>query len=195
MRKVILLCVLMMIFLPLGACSAGGESQKALDEALTIRGEYLSLTSFSTQAQLRADYGQRVYDYTLDVSAAEEETVLTVAAPELIAGITARLKPDESLLIYDDVCIETGPLNNEGLTPISAIPAMLDAARQDYITACCYEQPDLLRVEYGSPDAPPGSGTQFILWFRTDTHDLAQGEVAVDGARRITCTFSPFTKE
>ena len=89
MRKVFSLCVLMMTLLPLSSCFGGGEAQKALDTALTIRGEYLSSAAFSTQAELRADYGQRVYDYTLNISAGEEETVLTVTAPELWRRQTA----------------------------------------------------------------------------------------------------------
>lgn len=195
MRKVILLCVLMMTLLPLGGCFGGGEGQKALDAALTIRGEYLALTNFSTQVQLRADYGQRVYDYTLDVTASEQETVLTVAAPDLVAGVTARLKAEESFLEYDGLCIETGALNENGLTPISAVPALLDAAREAYITSCCFEETGLLRVNYGAPDVPLGTGTEYVLWFHPETHDLARGEISVDGFRCIECTFSPFTKE
>ena len=195
MRKVFFLFALMMTLLPLSGCFRGGEGQKALDAALTIRGEYLALTNFSSQVQLRADYGLRVYDYVLDVNSDAEEMILSVAAPELIAGITARLKAEESFLEFDGLSVETGPLNEQGLTPLSAVPALLDAVRGAYITACCFEDSGLLRVDCGDPDTPLGSGTEYILWFHPDTHDLTRGEISVDGRRRIECTFSPFTKE
>lgn len=185
----------MMTLLPLSGCFGAGEGQKALDAALTIRGEYLALTDFSTQAELRADYGLRVYDYTLDVISDAEETTLTVAAPELIAGVTARLKAEKSFLEFDGLSVETGPLNEQGLTPLSAIPALLEAVRGAYITACCFEDSGLLRVDCGSSDIPPGTGTEYVLWFQPDTHDLTRGEISVDGRRCIECTFSPFTKE
>lgn len=195
MRKVFSLCVLMMILLPLSSCFGGGEGQKALDAALTLRGEYLAMTDFSTQVQLLADYGQRVYNYTLDVSATEEETILTVTAPELIAGVSARIRPEMSFLEYDDISIETGVLNEEGLTPISAVPAMLEAVRGAYITSCSFDDSGLLQVYYGDPDVPLGTGTEYTLWFQSGTGDLVQGEISVDGRRCIQCTFSPFTKE
>lgn len=195
MRKVISLFALMTLLLPLGGCFGGGEGQKALDLALTIRGEYLAMTAFSSQIQLRADYGQRVYDYSLDMTVNEKETVLTVTQPELISGVTARMRADETFLEYDGLCIETGPLNDEGLTPVSTPPAMLTAVRESYITAYCFEEDGLLRVDYGSPDVPLGTGTEFTLWFHPESHDLTRGELSVDGACRAVCTFSPFTKE
>ena len=194
MRKVLSLFALMILLLPLNGCF-GAEGQKALDTALTIRGEYLSHPPFSAQAQLRADYGQRVYDYTLDVSVSEDEVLLTVTEPELIAGITARIKSDESFLEFDDLCLETGSLDETGLTPVSAIPRMLAAIRQDYLTAYNFDENGTLRVSCGDPDLPPGTGTEYTLWFHPETHDLIQGEISVDGTRRILCTFSPFTKE
>jgi len=194
-RKVFSLFALMTLLLPLTGCFGGGEGQKALDTALTIRGEYLALTDFSTQAQLRADYGQRVYEYTLDVAADETEMVLTIAAPELVAGTTARIRAGETFLEYDGVCVETGPLNEDGLTPISAVPALLEAVRSAYINACCFEDSGLLRCDCGSPDLPPGTGTEYVLWFHPDTHELVRGEISTEGFRCIECTFSPFTKE
>lgn len=195
MRKVFLLFALTTLLLPLVGCFGGGEGQKALDAALTIRGEYLAFTDFSTQVQLRTDYGQRVYEYTLDVMADETETVLTIAVPELVAGTTARIRAGETFLEYDGVCVETGPLNEAGLTPISAVPALLEAVRSAYINACCFEDSGLLRCDCGSPDLPPGTGTEYVLWFHPDTHDLVRGEISNDGFRCIECTFSPFTKE
>lgn len=195
MRKVISLFALMTLLLLLSGCFGGGEGQKALDAALTIRGEYLAMTNFSTQVQLRADYGRRIYDYTLELVSDSEEITLTVTAPELVSGVSARLRNTELFLEYDGLCIETGPLNSDGLTPLSAIPAALEAVRSAYITSCCFEDSGLLRCDYGSPDVAPGSGTEYVLWFHPDTHDLVRGEISVDGFRHIECTFSPFTKE
>lgn len=195
MRKVISLCVLMITLLPLSGCLFGDEAQKNLDLALTIRGEYLAMTQFSAQAELTADYGQRVYDFGLSVTGSVEETVLTVTAPEPVAGVTARLKADKGFLEYDELCIETGPLTADGLTPVSAIPALLDAVRSGYITACGTDDTGAFRVDYGEADTPPGTGTEYVLWFDSQSHALLRGEVTKDGTRCIECTFSSFTKE
>ena len=192
MRKIGLISALMMTLL-LSGCG-GGEGQQALNAALTIRSEFLALSAFSTQAELTADYGQRIYTYTLDISADTEETVLTVREPELVSGITARIRDDSGFLEYDDLCLETGPLTADGLTPLSAIPAMLDAVRGAYILSCGFGDDGTLRVDYGDPDTVPGEGTCFTLIFDPETHDPLRGEVTSDGLLRVTCTFSPLQR-
>ena len=195
MRK-LLFCVPMMILL-LVACgggSAGGSEEETL--ALAIRGEYLEMTSCAATAEITADYGQRVYQYTMSVEASEEETALVITAPETVAGITARLKDKDSLLEYDSIAVETGPMDQQGLTPVSAVPALLEETRSGYMRACALEEDGtLLRMDCGDPEGEPGKGVETTLWFDADTHALARGEIRVDGFRAILCEFTQFTKE
>ena len=193
MRKVILLFALMTTVL-LSGCADGG-AQQALDTALTIRSTFLNDPQCAFRASLSADYGQRVYDFELDVTRNAEETVLTVISPELVAGITARLREETGFLEYDGLCLETGPLTSDGMSPLSAVPAMFDAIRGAYILTCGYTQDGLLRVDYGDPEQPADSGTQFSIWFDPTTFNPTRGEVTCDGFRCVTCTFSLFTKE
>lgn len=191
MRKC-LVCVLMTTLLLTG-CGKTGVSE-AEELALTIRGEYLVTDSCAVQAAITADYGQRVYQYGLAAAVNGEETILTLSAPETVAGLTARLTGEENLLEFDGMSVETGPLDENGLTPVSALPALLEAARSGYITACALEEDGtLLRVDCGDPAGSPGSGTEMVLWFDVATHALTRGEISVDGFRVILCEFSDFT--
>ena len=186
-----LLCVLMMTLLLAGCGQTGGNEAEEL--ALTIRGEYLALDACSAQTAVTADYGQRVYEYELAVSVDGEETVLTLSAPETVAGLTARLAGPDSFLECDGLSVETGPLDGDGLTPVSAVPALLEAARSGYITACALEEDGaLLRVDCGDPAGSPGTGTEYALWFDAATHALTRGEISADGFRVILCEFSDF---
>ena len=136
MRKCVI-CVLMTTLL-LAGCGPAGVSE-AEELALTIRGEYLAMDSCAAQAAITADYGQRVYEYEMAVSVNGTETVLALSAPETVAGLTARMTGEENLLEFDGVSVETGPLDGSGLTPVSAVPALLEAAKSGYITACALE--------------------------------------------------------
>ena len=178
MRK-FLLCVLMMILLT--GCKTTGVSE-AEELALTIRGEYLAMDACTVQAAVTADYGQRVYEYEMAVSVGGGETVLVLAAPETVAGLTARLTGKASVLEFDGVSVETGTLDDDGLTPVSALPALLETARSGYITACALEEEGaVLRVDCGDPTSTPGAGTEYVLWFDAATHALTRGEISVDG--------------
>lgn len=188
-----LLCVPMITLLLLTACGSGGGNQTE-ELALTIRGEYLDMTTCSATADITADYGQRVYQYTMEVSVEGEETALTLSAPDTVAGITARVKGEDTQLEFDGLLVETGPLNEDGLTPVSAIPALLETARSGYITTCSLEEESgLLRIDCGEPEGTPGTGTETSLWFDPSTHALVRGEIYVDGFRTILCECSDFT--
>lgn len=198
MRK-LLFCVPMMMLLLLPACSGGSAGVSEAEElSLEIRGEYLELSDWTTDATVTADYGQRVYQYQLTAVAQGEETVLTLSAPETVAGITARLKGEDSLLEYDGMSVETGPLDKNGLTPVSAIPVLMETAKTGYITSCAMEEGEsgpLLHISCGDPEGRPGAGVETALWFDAGNHALVRGEISVDGFRTILCEFSNFTKK
>ena len=191
MRK-LLFCVPMMILL-LSACTGGAEGNEAEELALQIRGEYLAMGSCAGQAAITADYGQRVYQYELAVAVDGEEITLTLSAPDTVAGITARVTGQDGQLEYDGLSVETGPLDPEGLSPVSAVPALLEGARSGYIVSCALEEDGtLLRMDCGDPEGTPGTGSEVSRWFDTSTHALSRGEISVDGFRAILCEFTDF---
>lgn len=191
MRK-LLLCVPMILLL--AGCSTAKVSQ-AEELALGLRGEYLEMTACSAHLAVTADYGQRVYDYEMDAALEGEELTLTLTAPETVAGMTAHLSQGEGRLEYDGVWVETGTLDEDGLTPLGAFPAMLEAIRGGYITACCLEEEEtLLRLDCGDPAASPGKGREVTLWLDASTRSLVRGEIRVDGYRVIVCECTNFVK-
>lgn len=196
MRNLRFLALMMTIPLLSGCLGQQTESRRAEELALNIRSEYLAMTSFSAETSITVDYGQRVYEYQLQVDTQGEETCLTLTAPELVAGMTAQIQGEETHLSYENIYVETGPLDEEGLTPLSAIPALLEAIRSGYMTACVLEEDTgLLRIDCGNPDSAPGTGRELSLWFTADTGGLVRGEIDVDGFRCILCEFSQVTKE
>lgn len=187
-----LLCVPMMILL-LASCAGGTGMSEAEELALAIRGEYLAMTSCTMDAAITADYGQRVYDFEVTAAVEGEAASLTLTAPETVAGMSAHVDGEKGTLEYDGLWVETGPLDDSGLTPISALPALLGAARSGYMEACCLEEENsLLRMDCGDPEGTPGTGVEYALWFDGDTHALTRGEISTDGVRRIVCEISNF---
>lgn len=191
------LCVPMMtLCLLLTACGGGTGAGNTDELALDIRAEYIAMTGCSATLTLTADYGRRVYDYTLAlVYQREGDTTITVQAPEEVAGVTARISKDSAALEYDGVSLETGPLDATGLSPVSAVPAILKCAQEGFIAETAVEpvgEAECLKVTYRDPDAQPGTGVETSLWFHTDTHALAQGEILSDGAQIIRCTITDF---
>lgn len=190
---------MMMLCLLLAGCGGAGPASTAEQRALELRGNYLSMTAMTAHAAVTADYGRRIYEYELDLAWAREgETVLTVTAPENIAGVTARLAAGETALEFDGVRLETGPLDSGGMSPIDAVPALLAAAREGFIAECGTEalgEAEALRICCRDPDSPAGTGREVTLWLDPDTGALRQGELADGGFTVLRCVFTDVQME
>lgn len=185
----------LMIVLALSACG-GAREDDPQRQALALRTDYLAADGCTAKLTVQADYGQRVYTYGVDVTVTGGESVLRVDSPLELAGITARVIDGQSQLEYDGAVLETGPLDPEGLTPLGAVPMLLECARSGFMDSCTVErsgEDDTLRVHYRDPELPAGQGREIMLWFDRATHGLVQGEVSVDGYRVILCKFETFT--
>ena len=187
----------MMTLVLLTACGGTAAGDPAEELALAVRGEYLAMERCAAEVEITADYGQRVYEFLLSAAVDGEETVLTLREPELAAGSTARISEEGGVLEYDGLALETGPLDGDGLSPVSALPALLSAARSEYMAECTLERTgdsELLRVLCADPEDPPGTGRETALWFDPETYALVRGEISVDGYRVIQCELTGFTR-
>lgn len=191
------MCVLMMILgLSLSACGGAEGGNRAEQLALDIRGEYLEMGGCTASLELTADYGQRVYTYGIGLNyASEGETTLTITAPENIAGVTARILEGETALEYDGMRVETGPLDDSGMSPVDAVPVLMDYVQEGFIAECGMEaqgESEVLRVVCREPESAAGEGRECSLWFDPSTHALLRGELSQDGFTVIQCVFTEF---
>lgn len=202
MRKKLLLLPILLVSLLTSCTEAGGapgagQEQTAEEEARQVRTEFLAADSCSGTAEVTADYGQRVYDFTLDFTWQREgETVLTLTAPEDLAGLTARIEKGQSRLEFDGISLDTGELTGEGLTPMELVPALMEWTQEGFMSQCVYETLDgtpVLRVQFRDPDVQPGAGTECAAWFSRADHALLRAELYWNGELALSGSFSNFT--
>lgn len=193
-----LLCtpMILLLLLSLSACGSKGSSDDAL--ALRYRTDYLDMKSCEGTAELHADYGERVYDYTVSFQYQKDgEMTIQITAPDSLAGTTARIAAGETRLEFDGVTLETGPLSPEGLSPIDAIPASLRYLCEGYIAECGDEVRDghdCLRLQFRDPTHLAGEGTEAVLWLDKENGNLRYAEMLQDGFTMLRCEFTAFTK-
>ena len=187
-------CVLMMTLL-LSGCKAGNGGEGPEELTGTIREEYQNMAGWSATADLTVDYGDKVFDFTMDVQWRRDgETMLTVTAPELLSGITARVAEDETVLEYDGAGLSLGALDGDGLTPVSAVTALMARIDQGYMAQWKWAGPEdsQLTILCRDPELAPNEGTEFLLTFDRDSHALLSAEVSSAGATVLTVSFSDF---
>ena len=149
--------------------SRGEEAVRKWAETLNGTGD-LAFT-----AAVRAEYAQKTARFTLRYEEDESGGRVTVLAPELIQGITARVAPGGTTLEYDSVVLDTGSLDSLGLSPLSAMPMLLRAMRVGHIdsvweedgkTVAQFEPDDLLRC---------------TVWFEKGSMRPMRAELMTDG--------------
>ena len=111
------IAALMISLLLLSACGHGAGERSFQTFRDTLTGSLVTVT-----AQVRADYGDTVADYTLTCRELADGYDLTVIAPETAEGVGAHLRRGESTLTFDDILLPAGDLNAAGLTPLTALP-------------------------------------------------------------------------
>lgn len=83
-------------------------------------------------AELRCEYDERSASFTLRCDETDGGTVVTVLAPQEIAGVSAKLGAGLSQLSCDGVTLDCGDLNDFGLSPVTALPTLLRALREGH---------------------------------------------------------------
>lgn len=192
-----LACAGLVFVVLLTGCSK--QDQGAQQQGVLLRGQYQAMKGWHGTFQVCAHLGQQVYEFTLEGSWTQDgETVLTVMEPDWMAGVTARMTEEESVLEYDGAGMTLGTLNGDGLSPIAAIPTLMDQVAQGYIAQCSWAEEGeetLLELLCRDPEEEPGEGTEYVMWFDPDTFELCMGEVQVAGTTVLTVTSDDFTME
>jgi outer membrane lipoprotein-sorting protein len=187
---------MMTLLLTMALCGCVSSEEES-NLTLQLRSDFLAMEGCTGAVTLTADYGQRVYEYTAEFSGTEKEGyTIVLTSPEEVAGITALIQSGQTYLTYDDIRLETGPLDDQGLSPLDALPALVRAMQTGYIAETGSEllgDTDTLRLCCRDPDQPAGKGLETVLWFDKAGKTLVQGELRLDGATAVRCAFSSFT--
>ncbi len=182
---------LMMSLLLLGGCGGSGEVSGE-DLALDIQKEFAGMTACSCQVALTADYETRVFDYVLDVTYdVSGGAALTIVEPEIARGVTAAIQSGQTQLVYDGFSLDAGPLTDDGLSPLEAVPTLYRAVAQGYIAGVDLAG-ETLNVTYRDGESEPGTGLEAVVCFDAKSRAPLTGELYDHGARVIQAQVKDF---
>ncbi len=175
MRK-LCLSALMISLLLVGCGSRTGALEKELD---AFRAALRPSETLVTEAELMWLEGESVSEYTLRLERNGGESRITVTAPELLAGVTAVLSEDSGRLEYEGLMLAVG--EPEGFSPVSALPALLEAMAYGY-AELLWREDDCLAARLWLDDE-----RAMNLWLREGKPLCA--EVLENGKTVMTCRF------
>lgn len=164
-----------------------GCQRKDIEARFNTFSEGLGYVSFT--ANVRAEYEDKTARFTLSYDEDSEGGTVTVLAPELIKGIKAHVAPGGTQLKYESVVLDTGALDNFGLSPLSSLPLMVQAMRCAHL--------DTFRVENSqlALELQPEDETKCTLWFEEESMTPLRAEIASGGRVRVYIEISDWNAE
>ena len=168
----------------LSSCAAGGGAR---GRAAELRTELNAAERISLTADITADYGDRVCDFTVDYTDDSGEGTIVIRKPDVVAGVTARVSGGGAILEYDGVTVETGPLTQDGLSPAAALPLMLEQWRSGYTAECVPEKLD--GADALALTTTVSSTVALRTWFDMTSGAPLRAELTENGRTVIFCEF------
>ena len=182
MRNRLVVCLL--LFFLLVSLSACRGEQPASERVLEIRGLFQSGTQHFS-AEITAHYTDHVYHFTLRWNSAA--STIEVLAPEIIAGVVVAVSESGTVLHWDGAELNTGPLTEDGLSPLAALPTIVFQWKDGHITNAHYEP--FAGVNTVVMTTAISDQVQHMTWFDRDTGLPVKSEILQDGRLVLTAIF------
>lgn len=175
MRKALLFAPMLMLLLT--ACSAAEEE----NVVTVLQQQYAAVEYATMEAEVLCHYGDEVREYTLLCAYTPQTSTVTVLAPENLAGITAQVENGALTLRYDDISLDTGTYASADVSPVVALPKLMEAAAWGYPAEQSEEMlGERLCIRLGC-DLNGESDTVYTTWFDKETLLPLQSEISVGG--------------
>lgn len=184
-KQFVLWFTLFCILLP--GCAGGNEP---LEPALELRSRLLSSDGYAFDAQITADYGDKLYTFDMSCQVDQSGTVtFTVTAPETIAGITGTIGQQGGKLTFDDTALAFELLADGRYSPVSAPWILVHTLHSGYIASCA-ELENGVMVSFN--DSYEEDALNLSVWLGQD--NLPTGaEIFCQGRRVLSLTVKNFS--
>lgn len=181
-RAAVLVCLLIMLT---GCTSENTE----LERGMALRAKLLSAESCSFDAEILADYGDKLHTFALACQGdAQGNLTFTVTAPERISGITGTITEEGGRLTFDDTALQFDLMADDQITPVSAPWIFLKTLRGGYLTSAGMEG-EQLRLSID--DSYEDDALHLDIWL--DRNDLPEkAEILYDGRTILSLTVKNF---
>ncbi len=175
MRRVFVPLLLGFCLLLSGCSNAAKSRYEQFSQELAAKSE------FGFTGDVRAEYQDKTAEFTIEYSRYEGGCSVTVVEPELIRGVTAHMADGKTQLEFSGVILDVGPLDEYGLTPMSALPTLVRAMQSGHIES--------IRNENGQTvvELKPEDHLTVTVWFEEDTMTPTRAEIASGGRVAVYC--------
>jgi hypothetical protein len=171
--------------------SCGGRSHGEKTAFLKLRAAWLEKESVVLRSRVRADYGERVYDFVLRYEGTGREGTLTVEEPLLLEGVEARIGEKGVTLGCGGVLLDTGAVLGN-LSPLEAFPLLIRCWQSGCVTDCwreTWEGEACLTAQFDLTEAGQAEERLCVSRFRPEDGTPLSAELLAGGRTVLSCRF------
>ena len=133
------------VFLCVFLLFTGCKKSEPLDYALALRNKVLDSNGCSFRAVVTADYGEKVYKFSMDCTTDKEGNLtFLVKDPATIAGISGKISQKGGAVTFDDKVLAFQTIADGQVTPVTAPWLLIKTLRSGYIKGCTQEKSNFL---------------------------------------------------
>ena len=184
-------CLCWFVVLPLLiGCSAVRNPEQLAD---SVQQGYGAAKEIRTEVIIQANHENEVQNYRVQVQYANAQNPhaeITVQEPKSIAGVTAVYDVQENRLTYEDVSLQTILPEQNGLTPVDVVPAVLRCLIAEEPTAI-WQEDDMILLQYEKEEEVGSVVRELAL--RKQDGALQYAAVSLNGIQRLRCEFDSCT--
>ena len=156
-------------------------TEASFDRAMSLRTGLINAAGCKFEAEVTADYGDKVYTFVLSCQADQEGNIhFSVIEPEYISGIQGQISFEGGKLTFDDVALAFELQADGMLSPVSAPWVMIRALRGGYVRSCGIEE-EYLRMTVD--DSYEDDALKLDIWINEENAPV-QADI-YEGNRRI----------
>lgn len=177
----LLLCVSVFLF----GCKSSND---CMDKAVAFRNKLLGSSGCSFQAEITADYGEKVYQFSMACTADKEGNVtFEVTEPVSISGICGKITSQGGAITFDDQILAFQSLADGQITPVNAPWLLIKTLRSGYIRSCTDSDDGF---EISIDDSYEENALRLVISFEDDVPD--ECEIFWKGRRVLTVDVEEF---
>lgn len=154
---------------------------------------YSAANAMTMQVVLTADFQDQVSEYKIKyIHNKQSNDSIEIIEPEDVSGVKISVQQGKTEVLFDGVHLETGNLNDRGLTPLNSIPRLIDKWSNGIVTESCMETKDgldVIMVVHEDED----ENLEYRTWFNASDYTPVCSEIYSDGRAVIYCEYEMFS--
>ena len=171
MKRMIIICFLMMCLSLFGCRTAADVSKKICEQYQTPIEATIQVSTLSGVA----------CDFQLDCRVGKEESVVTIVKPESLAGLKAVIQSNTCSIQYEDLMLDSLMVPIRGMTPMDCFDQTIFSLRNEIPVSYVYEKKNgkesLCLTFQGEVS---GYAYTRVFWLEERSFNLLEGEYYLD---------------